>query len=143
MYARKLVLQGLVCLVVGSLPGIPIGHVRAQQAAPAKSQRDLPAVDRKDIEVGTAAPDWRLKTGGGEFVALSELRGQVVVLDFWAHWCGPCRKLEPLFDQLVREYQNEPIRFFTVSIRPGEDFRAGRWWWEDADKKECGLHVHQ
>ena len=29
------------------------------------------------------------------------------------------------------------------AFRPGEDFRAGRWWWEDADKKECGLHVHQ
>ncbi len=30
----------------------------------------------------------------------------------------------------------------TRAIRPGEDFRAGRWWWEDADKKECGLHEH-
>ena len=31
----------------------------------------------------------------------------------------------------------------TRAIKPGEDFRAGRWWWEDADKKECGLHEHQ
>lgn len=31
----------------------------------------------------------------------------------------------------------------TRATRPGEDFRAGRWWWEDADKKECGLHIHQ
>ncbi len=31
----------------------------------------------------------------------------------------------------------------TRAIQPGEDFRAGRWWWEDAGKKECGLHVHQ
>ncbi|HMO61684.1 MAG TPA: phosphoadenylyl-sulfate reductase [Ferruginibacter sp.] len=30
----------------------------------------------------------------------------------------------------------------TRAIRPGEDFRAGRWWWESSDKKECGLHVH-
>lgn len=30
----------------------------------------------------------------------------------------------------------------TRAIQPGEDFRAGRWWWEDADKKECGLHIH-
>lgn len=30
----------------------------------------------------------------------------------------------------------------TRAIKPGEDFRAGRWWWEDSDKKECGLHVH-
>jgi phosphoadenosine phosphosulfate reductase len=31
----------------------------------------------------------------------------------------------------------------TRAIRPGEDFRAGRWWWEDAAKKECGLHIHK
>ncbi|MEP6750293.1 MAG: phosphoadenylyl-sulfate reductase [Bacteroidota bacterium] len=31
----------------------------------------------------------------------------------------------------------------TRAVKPGEDFRAGRWWWEDADKKECGLHVHE
>ena len=31
----------------------------------------------------------------------------------------------------------------TRAIQPGEDFRAGRWWWEDADKKECGLHIHE
>lgn len=31
----------------------------------------------------------------------------------------------------------------TRAIKPGEDFRAGRWWWEDADKKECGLHAHE
>ncbi len=31
----------------------------------------------------------------------------------------------------------------TRAIRPGEDFRAGRWWWEESSKKECGLHVHQ
>jgi phosphoadenosine phosphosulfate reductase len=31
----------------------------------------------------------------------------------------------------------------TRAIKPGEDFRAGRWWWEDADKKECGLHIHE
>jgi len=31
----------------------------------------------------------------------------------------------------------------TRAIQPGEDFRAGRWWWEDASKKECGLHIHK
>lgn len=31
----------------------------------------------------------------------------------------------------------------TRAIKPGEDFRAGRWWWEDSTKKECGLHVHE
>jgi len=76
----------------------------------------------KEVAVGTAAPDWRLKSAEGETVALSELRGKVVVLDFWANWCGPCRKLEPVFDQLVREYQSKPVRFYSVSIWPDQDF---------------------
>ncbi|MEP7338063.1 MAG: redoxin domain-containing protein [Acidobacteriota bacterium] len=63
-----------------------------------------------------------MKTVEGETVALSELRGRVVVLDFWANWCGPCRKLEPLFNQLVQEYQGKPVKFFTLSIWPDQDF---------------------
>lgn len=85
-------------------------------------QRPRPTDKRKELAIGGAAPDWRLKTVNGETVALSELRDQVVVLDFWAEWCGPCRKLEPLFDQLVREYQSQPVRFFTVSIWPDRNF---------------------
>lgn len=71
-------------------------------------------------------------------------------------------KFHPLFDwsfQRVQEYvraHNIPVNplhdkgFVSIgcapctrAIRPGEDFRAGRWWWEDASKKECGLHTHE
>ena len=85
-------------------------------------QRPRPWDKVKEVAIGSAAPDWRLKTVGGETVALSELRGKVVVLDFWANWCGPCRKLEPLLDQLAHEYQNKPVKFFTLSIWPDQDF---------------------
>ena len=128
MNTRNLVLLGLVCLA--SL-GI---QVHTQQAATATSlttsvfstlsqiPRGSAGINRKEVAVGAAAPDWRLKTVGGETVALSELRGKVVVLDFWANWCGPCHKLTPLFDRLAREYQNQPVRFFTLSIWPGLEF---------------------
>ncbi len=86
------------------------------------SQRPRPWDRVKEMAIGSAAPDWQLKTVGGETVALAELRGKVVVLDFWANWCGPCRKLEPLFDQLVSEYQSHPVKFFTLSIWPDQDF---------------------
>jgi len=78
----------------------------------------------KEVVSGSAAPDWRLKTVDGASIALSELRGSVVVMDFWAHWCGPCRKLEPSLDQLVREYEKKPVRFFTVSVWPSRGFDA-------------------
>ncbi len=128
MNTRKFVLLGLVCLA-----GLGI-QVHAQQAVtatplasdgfstPPQRPRGSAGINRKETAVGTFAPDWRLKTVEGETVALSELRGKVVVLDFWANWCGPCHKLTPLFDQLAREYQNQPVRFFTLSIWPGPEF---------------------
>src|SRR5262249_24670504 len=85
-------------------------------------QRPRPWDKVREVAIDSAAPDWRLETVEGEIVALSELRGKVVVLDFWANWCGPCRKLEPLFDQLAREYQSKPVKFFTLSIWPDQEF---------------------
>jgi len=110
MNTRKFVLLGVVCLA-----GLGI-QVHAQRP------RGPASINRKEVAAGTSAPDWRLQTVEGETVALSELRGKVVVLDFWANWCGPCHKLTPLFDQLAREYQNQPVRFFTLSIWPGPEF---------------------
>ena len=78
----------------------------------------------KEVVIGSAASGWRLKTVDGTSIALSELRGSVVVMDFWAHWCGPCRKLEPSLDQLVREYEKKPVKFFTVSVWPSRGFDA-------------------
>jgi len=85
-------------------------------------QRPRPWDKRKELPIGAAAPDWQLKTADGKTARLSELRGKVVVLDFWAYWCEPCRKMEPLFDQLKREYESKPVEFFTVSTWVDRDF---------------------
>jgi thiol-disulfide isomerase/thioredoxin len=88
------------------------------------AQMPRPGDKVKEVAIGAAAPDWRLQTPTGETIALSGLRGKVVILDFWANWCAPCRALEPLFDQLVREYHGKPVAFFTMSIWPDRDFNA-------------------
>ena len=119
MKTQKLWALAVVCLLTFSV------ITRAQQTKlgfSAVPQMPRPGEKVKEVAIGSIAPDWKLKTAGGETVALSELRGQVIVLDFWANWCGPCRKLEPVFDQLVRDYQSQPVRFFTLSVWPDQDF---------------------
>lgn len=66
-----------------------------------------------------AAPDFTLKSGGGENLKLSELRGQVVLINFWASWCGPCRKEMPLLDALYQQYK--PLGFTVLGVNVEED----------------------
>ena len=66
--------------------------------------------------VGQPAPDIKLANlNGGEF-QLAEHRGDVIVLDFWATWCGPCLKTMPLVDEIVREFPDQKVTLFAVNM---------------------------
>lgn len=78
-------------------------------------QEALAATPR--IEVGAVAPDIRLPNvdGSAEY-ALSELRGKVVLLDFWASWCGPCRRENPNVVRLYKQFKSKGFEVFSVSL---------------------------
>ncbi len=70
------------------------------------------------------APDFTLKSLGGENLKLSELRGEVVMVNFWASWCGPCRQEMPLLDQLYKRYQ--PMGFTILGVNVEENAGAAK-----------------
>ncbi len=65
---------------------------------------------------GKPAPDFALKSSTGENLRLSEYRGDVVMINFWATWCGPCRQEMPLLDELYSRYQRVGFRLLGVNI---------------------------
>ena len=71
-----------------------------------------------DIRQG-AAPDFTLNSNSGQNLRLSEYRGEVVMINFWASWCGPCRQEMPLLDELYTQYQ--PMGFTILGVNVEED----------------------
>jgi thiol-disulfide isomerase/thioredoxin len=67
----------------------------------------------------TPAPDFTLASRAGGQFGLKKMRGQVVMINFWASWCGPCRKEMPLLDSMYRKYK--PLGFTLVGVNVEPD----------------------
>lgn len=62
------------------------------------------------------APDFTLKSDTGENLRLSEQRGKVVMINFWASWCAPCREEMPLLDELYERYEQAGFTLFGINV---------------------------
>lgn len=74
-----------------------------------------PVAERGVVRVGDEAPNFQLRDLAGHTVSLSQLRGKVVLLNFWATWCGPCRIEMPAMEQLYRSYSRKDFEVLAVS----------------------------
>ena len=72
------------------------------------------------------APDFVLDSNTGKPVKLSGLKGQVVMINFWATWCGPCRQEMPLLDSIYKQYKDKSFTLLGVNVEP--DPKAANDW---------------
>ncbi|MCL4776444.1 MAG: TlpA family protein disulfide reductase [Gammaproteobacteria bacterium] len=75
------------------------------------------------------APEFSLPARSGGDVSLSSLRGQVVLVNFWATWCGPCRKEMPLLEQIYQRYKG--LGFTLLAVNVEEDSGGADQWLRD------------
>ena len=76
------------------------------------------------VGVGETPPHFGLLDGKGDLVSLEHLRGRVVYVDFWASWCGPCRRSFPWMNELQRRYGDRGLTIIGVNVdkrRPDAD----------------------
>lgn len=75
----------------------------------------------KGPAVGSTAPEWTLKDSSGKEHKLSDYRGKIVVMDFWATWCGPCKRAMPTIQKIHEEYKDKGVVVFGVNCWERDD----------------------
>ena len=78
---------------------------------------------------GGPAPQFTLAARGGRDVSLTQYRGQVVMINFWASWCGPCRQEMPLLESIYKRYNKRGFTLLGVNVEP--DSKAADEWLRD------------
>jgi thiol-disulfide isomerase/thioredoxin len=80
-------------------------------------------IEHPEVARTRLAPNFRVTTLDGKTITLESLTGKVVLIDFWAMWCPPCRRALPHLQKMVQEFAGQPFVLLSISIDPDE----GKW----------------
>jgi peroxiredoxin len=114
---RRWILIGFAVMAT-TFAAIVAANIRPLQPTPV-----LPTLHQDLIGPGSiarTAPDFRLRSFAGGVLALSDFRGQAVVLNFWASWCIPCREEMPILERVWREFRHRGVAILGVDA--ADDF---------------------
>lgn len=90
-------------------------------AIPELKQRAEAAAQKRKALVGKPSPDWMANDMFGQPHALKDYRGKVVLLDFWAHTCGPCLMSVPALNKIERDYAGKKFEIISINVGDGPD----------------------
>jgi peroxiredoxin len=97
-----------VLIVAGCDSGYSDPNIEARTERTAAQERTV-------VTIGSAAPDFQLWNLNGDPVTLSQQQGRVVMLNFWATWCGPCRIEMPAMEALYRQFDRRDFEILAIS----------------------------
>jgi Peroxiredoxin len=101
----------------------PVASQTFVWSAPPNAEEDT---GPKMLAVGTPAPDFTVFASDGRKVKLSDYKGKVVVLDFWATWCGPCQKSMPHLEKVYQQVKGQGVEVLAVCVWDEKD-AYDRW----------------
>lgn len=85
-----------------------------------RRQRALRYISQPELARARMAPAFAVTTIDGQRVSLDDLQGKVVLIDFWATWCGPCREALPHMREIAKKFQGQPLVILSVSLDTDE-----------------------
>lgn len=104
--------------------------IKSQSQPSASAQRTAIESDPEEVAKRTTVQDFILTDAGGQTKKLSDFRGNVVILSFWASWCAPCLEELPTFAQIAKRFGDRGLRIIPVNVEEGDDGKnfAQKFW---------------